>query len=142
MRIGELAEFTGVAVETVRYYEKSGLLSPPARAANGYRLYEAAHLEGLAFIRHCRALDMPLTEVSQLLNFVDRPASDCGDVNLLVDNQLARVRARITSMRALETQLVALRKQCAATHATNDCGILHELVLAAHGEACACHSAH
>ena len=137
MRIGELAELTGVAVETVRYYEKSGLLSPPARAANGYRLYEAAHLERLAFIRHCRAL----TEVSQLLNFVDHPASDCGDVNLLVDNQLARVRARITSMRALETQLAALRKQCAATHATNDCGVLHELVLAEHGEACACHAA-
>ena len=138
MRTGELAELTGVAVETVRYYEKSGLLSPPARAANGYRLFEAAHLERLAFIRHCRAL----TEVSKLLNFVDHPASDCGDVNLLVDNQLARVRARITSMRALETQLVALRKQCAATHATNDCGMLRELVLAAHGEARACHSAH
>lgn len=85
---------------------------------------------------------MPLAEVSRLLNFVDHPASGRGDVNVLADNQLARVRARITSMRALEKQLVALRKQCSATHATNDCGILNELALAAHGEAGACHAAH
>lgn len=142
MRIGELAKLTGVDVETVRYYEKSGLLSSPARSANRYRRYGAAHLERLAFIRHCRALDMPLAEVSRLLNFLDHPASDCGDINALVDDQLARVRARLTSMRALEKQLVVLRKQCAETHATDDCGILHELVLAAHGEACACHAAH
>lgn len=142
MRIGELAELTGVDVETVRYYEKSGLMSSPARSGNGYRAYGAAHLERLAFIRHCRALDIPLSEVSRLLNFLDHPASDCGDINVLVDDQLARVRARLKSMRALEKQLVALRKRCSAAHATNDCGILHELVLAAHGEGCACHTAH
>ena len=142
MRIGELAELTGVGVETVRYYEKSAMLSPPARAANGYRTYSVAHLERLSFIRHCRALDMPLGEVSRLLDFLDHPASDCGDINVLVDDQLSRVRARLKSMRALEKQLVALRKQCSDTRAKNDCGILHELVLAAHGEACARVAAH
>ncbi len=85
---------------------------------------------------------MPLAEVSRLLNFLDHPASDCDDINVLVDEQLARVRARLKSMRALEKQLAALRKQCSATRTTNDCGILHELVLAAHGEACAGHAAH
>lgn len=141
MRIGELAELTGVDVETIRYYEKSGLLSSPTRAASGYRIYGAAQLERLAFVRHCRALDMPLAEVSRLLDFLDHPVSSCGDINVLVDSQLARVRARLKSMRALEKQLVALRKQCFDTQATNDCGILHELVFAAHGDACACHAA-
>ncbi len=103
MRIGELAELTGVDVETIRYYEKSGLLSSPTRAANGYRIYGAAQLERLAFVRHCRALDMPLAEVSRLLDFLDHPVSSCGDVNVLVDSQLARVRARLKSMRALES---------------------------------------
>ena len=142
MRIGELAESTGVDVETVRYYEKSGLLPPPAREANGYRTYGKTHLERLAFIRHCRALDMSLADVMRLLQFVEHPASDCGDINVLVDDQLARVRARLKSMRALEKQLAALRKQCTEPHTTNECGILHELVAAAHGEACACHTTH
>ena len=142
MRIGELAESTGVGVETVRYYEKLGLLPPPAREGNGYRSYSKTHLERLAFIRHCRALDMPLADVTRLLKFVAQPASDCGDINVLVDEQLARVRARLESMRALEKQLTTLRRQCSEPHSTQECGILHELVAAAHGEACACHVEH
>ena len=142
MRIGELAEITGVDVETVRYYEKLALLPAPAREANGYRSYTKMHLERLAFIRNCRALDMALAEVARLLKFVEAPASDCGDINALVDEQLARVRARLTSMRALEKQLLALRNQCSAPQSTTACGILHELVSAAHGEACACHPSH
>ena len=139
MRIGELAAATGVDVETIRYYEREGLLQPPARRANGYRAYGKGHLERLAFVRHCRALDIPLAEVRRLLEFVAHPARDCGDIDHLIDEQLARVRARLKSMRALERQLAPLRKQCAAGHATGECGILHELGAPAHGEACACH---
>ena len=73
MRIGELAKATGVDVETIRYYEKSQLLSAPTRSDNGYRAYTQVHLERLAFIRHCRALDMPLADVQRLLTFVDSP---------------------------------------------------------------------
>jgi len=139
MRIGELAKATGVDVETVRYYEKAGLLPEPARESNGYRAYGVEHLERLAFVRHCRALDMPLDAVRRLLDFVSRPEADCGDINELIDDQLGRVRARIDSLRALERQLSALRAQCGEPHAARECGILQELVAAAHGEACACH---
>ncbi len=139
MRIGELGKAAGVYVETIRYYEKAGLLPPPARTPNGYRAYRPAHLERLAFIRHCRALDVPLAEVKRLLDFVAHPEADCADINRLIDGQLGRVRARLKSMRALEKQLAALRAQCQAGHSAADCGILHELVAAAHGEACACH---
>lgn len=139
MRIGELGQATGVDVETIRYYEKLGLLPRPARALNGYRTYGKAQLERLAFIRHCRALDVPLAEIGRLLDFVAHPDADCGDINRLIDAQLARVRARLKSMRALEKQLAALRARCEAGHTAAECGILHELVAAAHGEACACH---
>lgn len=139
MRIGELAKATGVDVETIRYYEKAGLLPAPAREGNGYRAYGVEHLERLAFVRHCRALDMPLDAVRRLLDFVARPEADCGDINELIDDQLGRVRARIDSLRALERQLSALRAQCGEPHAARECGILQELVAAAHGEACACH---
>lgn len=141
MRIGELSQATGVDIETIRYYERTGLLALPSRQANGYRDYGPDHLERLAFIRHCRALDMPLAEIKRLLDFVAHPEADCGDINLLIDEQLARVRARLKSMHALEKQLAALRARCEAGHIAAECGILHELVAAAHGEACACHLA-
>jgi hypothetical protein len=67
------------------------------------------------------------------------PNSDCGDIDSLIDAQLDRVRARLKSMQALEQQLAALRGRCGVSHVGGECGILHELVAAAHGEACACH---
>ena len=140
MKIGDLSRATGVEVETIRYYEKAALLPAPARQANGYRSYGAPHLERLAFVRHCRALDMPLADVKRLLDFVGGARDDCGDIDALIDAQLLRVRARLASLRALERQLSALRDSCDADHATHECGILHELVAAAHGEACACHT--
>jgi Cd(II)/Pb(II)-responsive transcriptional regulator len=140
MKIGDLSRATGVEVETIRYYEKAGLLQAPAREANGYRSYGDQHLERLAFVRHCRALDMPLADVKRLLDFVGGARDDSGDIDALIDAQLLRVRARLASLRALERQLSALRDSCDADHATHECGILQELVAAAHGEACACHS--
>lgn len=139
MRIGELATTTGVDVETIRYYERQGLLQAPERQLNGYRAYGKDQLERLAFIRHCRALDISLAEIRRLIEFIEHPRRACCDVNLLIDEHLARVRARLTSMRALERQLSALRRQCDTDHTDHECGILHELVAAARGEACACH---
>ena len=139
MRIGELSQATGVDIETIRYYEKMGLLPSPARSGNGYRAYGTQQLERLAFIRHCRALDIPLADIRHLLDFVAHPEVDCEDIDRLIDSQLTQVRARLKSMRALEKQLVALRGCCSASRVAGDCGILHELVAAAHGEDCACH---
>lgn len=139
MRIGELAAATGVDVETIRYYEREGLLAAPARQANGYRAYGTGQLERLSFIRHCRALEIPLADIQRLLEFAAQPAKECGGIDRLIDEQLLKVRARLKSMRALERQLAELRKRCDAHHAVGECGILHELVAAAHGEACACH---
>jgi Cd(II)/Pb(II)-responsive transcriptional regulator len=141
MRIGALSQATGVDIETIRFYEKQCLLPGPARSGNGYRDYTHAHLERLAFIRHCRALDMSLADIAQLLACVDQPGASSDAVDQLIDQQLQRVQARLKSMQALEQQLVALRAQCDANHASHACGILHELVSAAHGEACACHAA-
>lgn len=138
MQIKHLSQATGVDVETIRFYEKQGLLPSPARRENGYRDYDASHLERLAFIRHCRALDMSLASVASLLSFLDEPQTHCSAINDLVDEQLTRVRARLQSMRALERQLLLLRSRCRQDRGGH-CGILEELVSAAHGEACACH---
>ncbi|RYY99852.1 MAG: Cd(II)/Pb(II)-responsive transcriptional regulator [Comamonadaceae bacterium] len=139
MKISELSRATGVDVETIRYYEKAGLLPAPAREANGYRHYGASHLQQLAFVRHCRALDMPLADVRSLLDVVDGRPGAGATAETLVAAQLKRVRARLKSLRALERQLSELRLRCDADHDHHPCGILDELVAAAHGEACACH---
>jgi len=139
MRIGELSAATGVDVETIRYYEREGLLAAPTRQANGYRAYGTGQLERLSFIRHCRALEISLADIRRLLEFAAQPATECSGIDRLIDDQLLKVRARLESMRALERQLTELRKRCDAHHAVGECGILHELVAAAHGEACACH---
>lgn len=139
MRIGELGATAGVEVETIRYYERLGLLPAPPRRANGYRSYTHEHLERLAFIRHCRALGMSLADVQRLLDLLAHPESDCHDADCLIDAQLERVRERLAALQRLEQQLTALRARCRSQRTTDSCGILHELVAAAHGEACVCH---
>ena len=140
MRIGELSKQSGVEVETIRYYERIGLLAKPLRSANGYRSYDQTALERLAFIRHSRQLDMSLADIQRLLEFVEHPGADCAEVDQLVESQLAQVQARISSLMLLEKQLTALRAQCRAPQDARNCGILSELVAAAQQEGCVCHA--
>lgn len=139
MLIGQLARAAGVDVGTVRHYEREGLLDPAARQANGYRTYGKAEVERLAFIRHCRALDISLKEIRLLLEFTHQPERRCHDVDRLIDAQLANVRLRLDALHAREQQLIALRRRCRTERSVSECGILHELVAAAHGQDCACH---
>lgn len=128
MKIGELARQAGCGVETVRYYERVGLLPPPEREAqNNYRHYQARHLQLLLFIRRCRTLDLTQEEIRQLLAARQQPDAGCEAINQLVDAHLAQVRARLTELQALEQQLLALRGQCQASLTTRECGILKEL---------------
>jgi Cd(II)/Pb(II)-responsive transcriptional regulator len=131
MKIGELARATDTRVETVRYYEKQGLLPAPARSGGNYRLYGPGHVERLRFIRHCRGLDMSLDEIATLLRLKDAPESDCGDVNTLLDEHIGHVGKRIRELRALERQLKQLRARCARPTDAGHCGILDELQQAA-----------
>lgn len=128
MKIGELARQAGCGVETVRYYERVGLLPPPEREAqNNYRHYQARHLQLLLFIRRCRTLDLTQEEIRQLLAARQQPDAGCEAINQLVDAHLAQVRARLAELQALEQQLLALRGQCQASLTTRECGILKEL---------------
>lgn len=124
MKIGELSRATDTAVETIRFYEREGLLPEPKRSTANYRMYTSAHTERLAFIRNCRNLDMALDEVRALLRFKDAPQSDCGNVNSLLDEHIGHVSQRIRELRGLERQLRALRARCPAPGDGRRCGIL------------------
>lgn len=127
MRIGELARVTGTQIETIRYYEREGLLASPARTEGNFRIYADVHAERLSFIRHCRSLDMTLDEIRALLRFKDVPTENCSDVNTLLDAHIGHVATRIRELRALEKLLKSLRERCREVRDAADCGILNEL---------------
>jgi Cd(II)/Pb(II)-responsive transcriptional regulator len=128
VKIGELARQAGCPVETVRYYEREGLLQAALRdPINNYRHYDSIHLERLMFIRRCRALDMTHDEIRVLLQARSQPDADCGTVNALINAHLHHVQARIRELNLLEKQLSELQSHCNVNHATRDCGILREL---------------
>ncbi len=101
IKIGELAKRTECQAETIRYYEKEGLLPEPSRSSGNYRLYSEEHVERLRFIRHCRTLDMALEDVRALLKYRDTPEEDCGDVNALLDEHIHEVEVRVKELMQL-----------------------------------------
>jgi Cd(II)/Pb(II)-responsive transcriptional regulator len=139
MKIGTLSTRTGTPVETIRYYEREGLLPAPPRSEGNYRLYGEAHAERLAFIRRGRALGMNLDEIRALLRLKDEPQADCAEVNTLLDAHIAHVAQRVAELQALSAQLQALRQCCTAQGTVATCGILEGLAhspLADPGPAC------
>ena len=127
LKIGELAKRTDCPIETIRYYERQGLLQAPRRTEGNYRLYQDVHVERLRFIRQCRSLDMALDEIRTLLRFCDAPEKNCGEVNALLDEHIGHVARRVIELKAMEQRLKQLRRQCNQARAAKDCGILKEL---------------
>lgn len=127
MKISELALAAQCSVETVRYYEREGLLDEPARTSSNYRTYGVAHLERLRFIRNCRALDMAHDEIRALLRLMEHPSGDCHGVNQLLDEHIAHVDTRIEELTFLKSQLGELRRRCEYEQQVDACGILKGL---------------
>lgn len=127
MRIGEFAKVTECPVETIRYYEREGLLPTPARGSNNYRLYGDAQAARLRFIRNCRSLDMTHEEIRALLAFREAPERPCEDVNALLDEHIGHVARRIRELETLKRELRALRDQCQTVRAARDCRIMRSL---------------
>jgi len=127
IKIGELAQASGTPVETIRYYEREGLLPAAPRSEGNYRLYGPRHAERLQFIRQCRGLDMSLDEVRALLRIQDTPGAGCDQVNQLIDSHIAQVAARIRELGRLKRALQALRTRCETPGDAAQCGILGAL---------------
>lgn len=127
MRIGELALKTGVQVETIRYYEREGLLPEPERSESNYREYTEDQLHRLAFIRNCRRMDMAQEEIRRLLAYLDEPRLNCEGVNKVVDEHLSHLEKRIQELVFLKDYLQELRTQCNVSRAASECNILQGL---------------
>ena len=131
LRIGEAAQRTGVSAANIRYYEKQGLLAPALRQANDYRVYRAADLHRLRFIRMCRAMDMSLEEVRTLLMLDGQNPQDCQAATATIDAHLQHVRQRLKELRALEKALLGLKGLCDGQQAS--CNLIAALHAQAEG---------
>ncbi|MFK5925234.1 MAG: Cd(II)/Pb(II)-responsive transcriptional regulator [Desulfuromusa sp.] len=128
MKIGELAKQTGCSVETIRFYEKEGIIPLPLRGAeNNYRFYNQNHVEQLLFVRRCRSLDMSLTEIKRLLHLRNTPEEDCTEVSELLDTHINQLVEHISELEYLKQQLESLRQRCNGANSAEQCGILQEL---------------
>ncbi|MET9834017.1 heavy metal-responsive transcriptional regulator [Streptomyces sp. NPDC006385] len=108
MKIGEVAELTGTSTKTIRFYEDSGLVPPPARTHGGHRDYGPETADRLRFIRRCQAAGMSLQEVRQILAVHDQGESPCGHVSRVLSDRLNNVRAQIAELVTLEAHLETL----------------------------------
>src|SRR5262252_7026565 len=124
--IGALAKHTLTHIETIRYYERIGLLPVPARSSGGYRQYGTAHLKRLNFIRRARTLGFSIGEVRTLLRLADERKRPCAEVRKVAEAHLTDVRAKIADLRRMERVLRQTIQQCAVGGRT-DCPMIDAL---------------
>lgn len=110
--IGDLAKRSAVNIETIRYYEKIGVMPKPARSAGGYRLYAPEHLKRLTFVRRGRELGFSLDELRGLLRLVDGHNYTCAEVRALTLDHVASIRQKIADLRRLERVMTSVASRC------------------------------
>jgi MerR family transcriptional regulator, mercuric resistance operon regulatory protein len=112
LSIGKLSKQSGVHIETIRYYEKIGVMPAPGRSAGGYRVYGPDHLKRLSFVRRGRELGFSLDELRGLLRLVDGHSYTCAEVRALTLDHVAEVRRKIRDLRRLERVMADMAAQC------------------------------
>lgn len=127
MRIGTLAASCNCPAETIRYYEKIGLLPKPVRTANGYRSYDDRHQKWLQFVLRSRALGFTQDEVRRLSNIADQSQPVCADVHQLLVEHIVDVRKKLLDLKRMENALARLKSKC-QDGTLNDCPVIDELM--------------
>lgn len=125
--IGQLARSSGAGVETIRYYEREGLIAKPPRRASGYRQYSEDTLARLHFIRHAKALGFSLKDIKELLELRVTPGTTCAVIRKRAEAKIDEVRAKLEMLRQMERALVKLTAACRGRGPTSDCPILDAL---------------
>jgi MerR family transcriptional regulator, copper efflux regulator len=127
MTIGQLARSAGVGVETIRFYEREGLLCQPERRPSGYRQYPAEAVRRVRFIRHAKELGFTLKEIQDLLELRVDPSSSCADVRQRAKDKIGDIQGRIESLERVKAALEKLVKSCRGRGPTSECPILDVL---------------
>jgi MerR family transcriptional regulator, copper efflux regulator len=127
LRIGELASKGNVHLETIRYYEREGLLRPPQRKPSGHRAYAPRDLLRLRFIKRSQALGFTLTEIKELLALKVTPNQPCIDVVRQIEAKALEVKAKIANLQAIQSTLHKMKASCEGRCSVSECPILESL---------------
>jgi len=127
LTIGALARAAGVGVETIRYYERRGLLPDPPRSAAGHRRYPVGSIDRVEFIRRAKDLGFTLREISELIDLRVEDGAPCAPVEARAREKLARVAKKIEELRRIQASLERLVEACVANQPTGECPMLEEL---------------
>lgn len=126
MLIGELSRRSNVNIETIRYYERDGVIPIPSRTAGGQRVYDNAYVMRLSFVRRCRALGFGLNQIKNMLHMVDDNAVSCDHVKHMAQNHLTDVRSKISDLKKMEDVLAQTISLCRGGK-DPDCPIIEAL---------------
>jgi MerR family mercuric resistance operon transcriptional regulator len=124
LTIGKVARGAALAIDTVRYYEREGLIEKPARTASGYRHYRPDVIARLRFIRQAKELGFTLTEIRELLALKVAPGKSCADVKSRAEAKIADVEQRIAQLARMKRALTKLVTACSGRGPTSECPIL------------------
>ena len=127
LTIGQVAKQAGIGVETVRFYEREGLIEEPGRKASGYRQFDEAVIARLRFIRRAKDLGFTLSEIKDLLSLKVDPHTTCADVKQRAQGKIEDIESRIASLQRMKRALTKLSKACSGSGTTGDCPILDAL---------------
>lgn len=125
--ISELANRAGVNKETIRFYEKKGLLAVPKRTTGGYRQYSQEDLERLVFIKNAKELGFALSEIKELLAIADGDIYKCRDVRQIAENKLEHINNQLKHLKKLKTTLTGLVTECHRAKTIKYCPIIESL---------------
>jgi MerR family transcriptional regulator, copper efflux regulator len=128
LTIGQVSRISGIGIETVRFYEREGLLHRPVRSpSSGYRLYDDGVLARLEFIRRAKELGFTLHEIKELLFLRIDPAASCEDVKARAEAKIADIEGRIRTLKRMRNAILRLTKACGTSGDGGDCPILEAL---------------
>ncbi|MCU0655289.1 MAG: heavy metal-responsive transcriptional regulator [Polyangiaceae bacterium] len=127
LTIGQLARRCGVGVETIRFYEREGLLEQPRRPGHGYRRYPESDIERVLFLQRAKGLGFSLKEITELLALREKKSADCASIRERAASKVAMIKARIASLEALREELELLVAACDGRGPLQDCRILRAL---------------
>ena len=128
MNIGQLSRRTGVPIDTVRYYERQGLLPPPERRASGYRQYGQPDIARLRFIRRAKELGFSLQDIHDLLRLSSQADADRSEVRALAQQRLTDIERKLRELEAMRATLAHLVGQCSGQGSLEGCPIIDTLV--------------
>jgi DNA-binding transcriptional MerR regulator len=130
MQIGRVAQNTGLSIDTIRFYEKQGLVHAPHRSSGGYRIYDERDVERFRFIGRAQNLGFSLQEIRELLVIESNEGDGCSHVHDLVAVKIGQVKQKIAELKRIESRLTKAQKQCGAAlmkSCNAECPVLKEL---------------